>query len=319
VLAVALAIAASVAAGRAAERRFGEGARAASRAMLTALLWTVLPFVTFFTLARLEIDAGVGAGLLFAYAELALVGALAYLLATRVLGLDRPATGALVVVVVLANTGYLGIPLTAALLGPDDLAAAIAFDTVVSGPMFYVVGFAIGAAFGTAAGATRRARARAFVTRNPPLVAVVAALLAPDALAPDALVDVARVVVYAILPVGFFALGVTLAAESAGARPALPALRRRAAGPTSPSSRRLVAAVAVALALRLLVAPAALLGMSALIVRVPDAYLVQAAMPSGINSLIVAHAYGLDLRLISTVLAWSTGIAVVAAVAVALL
>jgi predicted permease len=29
-------------------------------------------------------------------------------------------------------------------------------------------------------------------------------------------------------------------------------------------------------------------------------------MPSGINSLIVGHAYGLDQRLIATVIVWST-------------
>ena len=302
-LAVAVAIAVSVAAGVAAERRWTDRTQAATRTMLSALLWTVIPFVTFFTLARLEIDTGVGAGLVFAYAELAIVGVIAWLLATRVLGLSRASTGALICVVVLANTGYLGVPLTAAVLGTDELAEAIAFDTVVSGPMFYVVGFAIGAAFGTAAGETRRDRILAFFSRNPPLVAVVAALLAPDALAPDVLVDVAYVVVYAILPVGFFALGVNLAAESDEGKLAFP----------PPFG----APVAAGLVLRLLAAPALMVGLAALIVRVPDAYLVQAAMPSGINSLIVAHAYGLDLRLISAVLAWSTGIVVAAAVVIA--
>jgi predicted permease len=49
--------------------------------------------------------------------------------------------------------------------------------------------------------------------------------------------------------------------------------------------------------------------------RVPDAYLVQAAMASGINSLIVGHLYGLDLRLAASAIAWSTTLAVVAALA----
>src|SRR3712207_6827472 len=197
-LAVALAIAASVAVGIAAERRHGERAQRFTSQVITVLLWVVLPFVTFFTLARLKIDTGVGVGLLLAYAELGVVAFLAYLAGSRLLGLARPSTGALMVVTSLANTGYLGIPLVGALLGGGALGAAIAFDTVVSGPMFFVVGFAIGAAFGTAAGDTRRERLRAFVTRNPPLLAVVAALVAPDALAPDALVDAATVLVYAV-------------------------------------------------------------------------------------------------------------------------
>lgn len=297
---VALAIAASVAAGALAERRWGERAQSAARAALSATLWVGLPFVTFFTLARLELTAGVGAGLALAFVELAVVGTAAYLVATRLLDLSRPSTGALIAVVVLANTGYLGVPLNGALLGRDAVAPAIAFDTVVSGPMFYVVGFAIGAAFGATAGASRRERLRAFVARNPPLVAVVLALVAPDALAPDVMVDLATVTVYALLPVGFFALGVSLAAEAQEGALRFPP--------------RLDAAIGAALALRLLAAPALMLAFSAAIVRLPDAYLVQAAMPSGIASLVLAHAYGLDLRLTSAALAWSTA----AVVAVAL-
>ena len=303
-LLVALAIAVSVAAGIGAERRYGERAQDATKRVITVLLWVVLPFVTFFTLTRLEVDAGVGVGLLLAYAELAVVGLVAYLVATRVLHLSRPSTGALIVVVALANTGYLGIPLVGALLGSDALGAAIAFDTVVSGPMFFVAGFAIGAAFGTSAGETKRERLRAFVVRNPPLVALVASQLAPDALDPDVLVDAAQVLAYAVLPVGFFILGVNLAAESEdGSLPFPPPFD---------------AAIGTALALRLAAAPLLMLGLVALTVRVPDAYLVQAAMPSGINSLVVAHAYGLDLRLISAALAWSTGIVIAAALVLAL-
>ena len=304
-IAVALAIAASVAAGGAAERRWGERAQAASRTTLSVMLWTALPFVTFFTLARLELTTGVGAGLGLAYVELAIVGTAAYLVATRILALPRPAAGALIVVVVLSNTGYLGVPLNGALLGRDALAPAIAFDTVVAGPMFYVVGFAIGAAFGSGAGDTPRERLRAFLSRNPPLVAVVLALVAPDALAPDVLVDAATVVVYALLPIGFFVLGVNLAAEADEG--------------TLPFPPPFDASVGSALALRLLAAPALMLAFSAVIVTLPDAYLVQAAMPSGINSLVIAHAYGLDLRLTSAAVAWSTAAVVAVALAAAAL
>jgi len=298
VILVALAIVASTTVGVAAERRHGERARQWTRRAIAVLLWVALPFMTFFILARLELDAGVGAGLVLGYAELAAVGLLAYLAGTRLLRLRREQTGALMVVVVLANTGYLGIPLSAALLGRDDLGPAIAFDTVVSGPMFYGVGFAIGAAFGTAAGETGGERLRAFL-RNPPLLAVVAGLLAPDALAPDVLVDAAEVLAIAILPVGFFILGVNLATEAEEGAFAFP----------PPFTRP----VAAALGLRLLVAPALMLGLAAALVAVPDAYLVQAAMPSGINSLVIAHAYGLDLKITASALAWSTAVVIIGA------
>ena len=54
-------------------------------------------------------------------------------------------------------------------------------------------------------------------------------------------------------------------------------------------------------------------------VDVPDAYLVQAAMPVGVNTLVVAHAYGLDRGLAAAALAWSTALALAAALVAAAL
>jgi predicted permease len=296
---VALAICASVGAGVGAEWRWGERAHAATRRILDALLYLCLPFIAFFTIASLEVTTGVGAGLLVAYVELAIVTGLAYLAGSRLLRLPRPATGALMCSVALVNTGYLGLPLTAAALGSDQLGPAIAWDALVSAPMLLIVGFGTGAMFGTRAGATRRERLRAFVVRNPPLLAVLLGLLAPASLAPDVLVDVARVLAVALIVPGFFALGVFLMVE-------------REQG-TLPFPPPFSAAVGVSLFLRLLVAPALVAAASLAIVELPDAYLLAAAMPTGINGLVVAHAYGLDLRLLASATAWSTAVVVAAA------
>lgn len=299
---VAVAIVVATAIGVAAERRYGERAQAATRTTIDVLLWTVLPFVCFFTIVGLDLDRGVGGGLGLAYVVAAVVGGLAWL-AGRRLGMPAPALGGLVVACIVSNTGYLGIPLSVALLGSEALGPAVAYDTLVNTPLFLTVGFAIGAGMGTKAGETSRERVRSFLVRNPPLLAVLAALVAPDALAPDLLRDAAEVLVFVVLPVGFFIVGVTLAAEAEDGALAFPPPF------TSP--------VAVALVLRLLVAPAVMLGLSAAAFDVPDAYVVEAAMPTGVNSLVVAHAYGLDLRVTSAALAWTTAVAVVAAVAAA--
>jgi malate permease and related proteins len=299
---IVAAIAASIGAGLLAERRLGARAEALSAGALTLIFWVLYPFVILFTLPRLHLDASVGAGLALAYVELAIVGVAAYVLGTRVLRLPRPGVGALIVVVIVVNTGYLGLPLVVALLGADHLGAAIVWDSLVSGPMFYVAGVAVAAAFGSRAGTSGAARVRAFVTRNPPLLAAIVGLLAPASIAPDALVEAAHVVIYALLVLGFFALGVNLAAEAEGGVLRLP----------------LTPPIATAVVLRMVVAPALLAALSAIIIPVPDAYLLQAAMPSGINSLVLAHTYGLDLRLTSSALAWTTGLAVVAAVGLSL-
>jgi predicted permease len=112
-------------------------------------------------------------------------------------------------------------------------------------------------------------------------------------------VDVARVLAVALIVPGFFALGVFLMVE-------------REQG-TLPFPPPFSAAVGVSLFLRLLVAPALVAAASLAIVELPDAYLLAAAMPTGINGLVVAHAYGLDLRLLAYATAWSTAVVVAAA------
>ncbi|QEC46701.1 transporter [Baekduia soli] len=301
---VVLAIIAATAVGVAAERRHGAAAVALAHRLITIMVWGLLPFIAFFVIARLHLGGGVGIGLVLGYAGHAILGTLAYLIGTRVLHLSRPSTGTLVLNTVLVNTGFLGIPLTATLLGHDALAPAVAWDTLVSLVMTFTVGFAVGAAFGTKAGERPRDRVRAFLTRNPVLWALVAALVAPDALAPDALVEIAKNSTYALLPIGFFVLGVHLTVEREGGALAFP----------PPLTRP----VLVVMVLRHAAAPALLVGLSALTVDVPDAYIVEAGMASAINSLIVSHLYGLDVRLAASAVAWTSAFAVTAAVVLSL-
>lgn len=294
---IAAQIAAALAVGTAAERRFELGAQRAAKIVLRTMLYVLVPFVFFFNIARLHIDVNVGGGIALGYVALLLTGAAAYVLGSRVLKLDRPATGSLMCSVVQGNTGYLGLPLAAALLGSEKLGEAVAYDSLVQAPTLFVAGFGIGAAFGTSAGESARERGRAFLARNPPLLAVIAGLLAPASLAPAALVDISGGVVFALLPLGFFAVGVTLSAESEEGTVRFPPAFTRP--------------IATALALRLVVAPGLLLLMALPLIHLPTAYLLLAAMPCGINGLVVAHSYGLDLGLSAGAIAWSTALVVV--------
>jgi predicted permease len=304
VIAVAATIAAATAVGVWTERRWGEPAQVTARRLLIGALYTLSPFVTFFNVARLRVDANVAAGLVLGIVMLVLVGGAAWFVGARLLRLRRPEQGSLIASVMQANTGYVGLPFVAVLLGSSQLGVGAAYDALVTNPVLFLGIFGVGAAFGERAGETARERLRAFVLRNPPLIAAVAALLAPAALAPDALVDASRIAVFAFVPLGFFAVGVTLAQESEeGALPFPP--------PLTP-------AVASALGLRLLVAPAVLLALAAPLVSLPDAYLLMSAMPTGINTLVVAHVYGLDLRIAAGAIAWSTAIVVVAGVVISL-
>jgi predicted permease len=295
VLAIIAAIAVSTAAGIWSEHRFGPRAGSASRRALLLVLWFVLPPVTFLNLvdADLDLDAGLGIG--FGLVSLVLLGLVAWVVSSRVLRLPRASTGAVISSVIVVNTGYLGYAVVAALVGFDQLGEAVAYDILVSAPALLVGSFAVGAAFGTDVGESRREQAAAFVTRNPALLAALLAVLAPSSLAPETLVDASRVVVIAILPLGFFAVGVVLAESAEAGRTKFPP--------------PLDAPVATAVGLRLVGGPLLLLALSAPFIELPETYLLLAAMPCGLNTMIVGHAYGLDLRIAAGAITWSTVIA----------
>jgi malate permease and related proteins len=289
----------SVGIGVASEHRWPQGAAMAARRALTLLLYVFLPPVIFFNIAAASIDLSHGVGLVLGIVASSLGALLAYLVASRVLKLPRFQTGAVVCCVLSVNTGYLGYPLTVALLGRDQLSTAVLYDVLVTGPCLLLGAFAVGAAFGTKAGETPRQRVRAFFTRNPPLYAAIAGILAPEALAPDALVDISQALIVAILPIGFFAVGATLAENAEhGELPMPPPI-------TKP--------VALTIATRLAVVPGLLMLLAAPLIDLPAAYRLLSAMPSGLNSLVIAHAYGLDMEITAEAVTWSTAIVVGAA------
>ena len=301
---IAAVIGAATAIGVGAEHRWADGATRLAGRLMSWVLWFAMPVAAFFNLAALHFDARIGAGLVFAYVAFAVTLGLAYVIGTHVLRLGRPAVGALMCVAVFGNTGYLGLPFNAALFGFDHIGTAVVYDVLVSSSLLVTVGFSIGAAFGTVASRPSE-RVRAFISRNPPLWATIAGLLAPEALAPDWAVDASRILVFAVLPIGFFAVGVTLSREAEeGAAKFPPPMN---------------APVLTGIVLKLLVVPGVLLALAALIADVPDTYPVQAAMCTGINTMLIADEYGLDRGLTAAVIAWTTAIVVAVGLVVALL
>jgi hypothetical protein len=296
VLWIALAIAASIAAGVEAERRRGARAGEWARGILKFLLYAVMPLVAFFNIARLKIDADVGAGIPLGWLALAITALIGWLIGRRVLRLPAPSAGVLAIVGLQANTGLLGIAVVAAVLGFDHVSQGVVYDALVQQPVFFIGSFAIAAATGTKAGETVPDRIRAFFTRNPPLLAVVLGLVAPDALAPDLLVDVSHVLVLCVPVLGFFAIGVTLAEEAEEGAVKFPP-------PLTPQ-------IGVAILLRAVVAPAVLLGLSAPLIDLPSAFLLQASIPAGLHIVVLAHIYGLDVPFAAGAIVWTTMVSV---------
>jgi malate permease and related proteins len=285
------------------ERR-SANARVAAGWALNSMLYVLVPFVAFVSFAHLQLTAAGGFGLLIAYLGLAIAGLTAWAVGRWVMHLRPAALGGLICSVIIVNTGYLGLPMTVALLGARHLPAAVAYDQIVSSPMLFIFGFAVGAAFATRPVAGGRRGASAFVLRNPPLLAAVAGLLAGASLVPDPLVHASHIVVEVLLPVGFFAVGVNLSSER----------RADAVRLLELPDRRVLLAVA----LRLTVTATMLLAVASLGVAIPAPYPLLAAMPTGVSSLIIGQAYGLDQRLIATSIVWSTAVVLTVGLIVAL-
>jgi predicted permease len=287
------------------ERRRPKEAVALARKLLLVMLYVLVPPVIFFNLAASSISVDNAVGIGVALVNMALVGVAVWFVASKLLRLSPPKTGAVICAAIVANTTYLGYPLTVALLGRDHLSTGVLFDVLVGGPTLMFGAFGVGAAFGTKAGEGMGERARAFFTRNPPLYAAVLGLLAPSALAPQVLVDASQILAVAILPLGFFAVGATLAEGAEQGELPLPP--------------PVTAPVAVATIGRLALAPALLMLLAAPFIELPSAYRLMSAMPTGINALVVSHAYGLDNRIVAETITWSTAIVIVAALASLLL
>ena len=302
---VALMIAAALAAGVEAERRRGARAGALAQRILVLLLYGPLPFVVFVNIARLHITADLGAGIVLGWAALVLAAAIGWFVGSRLLRLPRPSAGVLPIVAMQANTGLLGLPVAAAVLGFDQFSEAVAYDSLVQQPVFLIGSFAVAAATGTRAGETVRERVRAFFVRNPPLAAVALGLVVPDALVPDVLVDVSHVLVFVMAALGFFAVGVTLAQEAEDGALRFPP--------------PFTAPVGAAIVLRLAVAPLLLVALAAPLIALPDAFVLLAAMPAGLYIVTLAHAYGLDLRLAAGAIVWTTMVAVPVILAAAMI
>lgn len=294
-----MAIAVSASAGVAAEQRWPATAVSWARRLLVISLYTLIPFVVFFNLDRAHLNADLAGGLVTGWVAILSAVGLAWVAGSRLLRLARPSTGTLISTTAVPNSGYLGYPLTASLLGFHALGQAVVYDVIVVSPCLLLIAFGAGASFGTRAGKSPRERAIAFFTRNPPLYAAIAAVIAPASFAPDVLVDISRGMVIALLPIGFFAVGAVLAEEAEEGTLEL-------GSPFSPP-------IGAAILLRLAIAPGLLLLLSLPFIDLPGPYLLLAAMPCGVNSLLVSHVYGLDAKLAAQAVAWTTSIAVFAA------
>lgn len=203
----------------------------------------------------------------------------------------REVTGALLLVVPLGNTAFLGLPLTQAALGPDALPFAVIYDQAGSFLALTLYGSFVAHAFGAPDEAGERPHPLVEVLTFPPflalLVGLAAAAFLPDGL-PEVVDGALGVVAASLVPTVLVAVGL-------GWRLVLP---RAARGPW-----------ALALVVKLALAPLVAWAVVALASEhglAADVVIVQSAMGPMITAGALATARGLAPELVAAIVGYGT-------------
>lgn len=247
-------------------------------------IWVALPALILVQIPRLHPDADVLAPIVVPWLLLVLsVGIIQ--VAARLLKWSRATTGALMLVVPLGNTSFLGIPLTAAWLGPDAVPYAVLYDQLGSFLALTVYG-----AFIVAIYAGKGLEPRATLTRIttfPPFIALLVALVFAITGMPPLIAGALEQIGASLVPVVMVAVGLQW--------------RLRL-------SREHLPATAIALSTKLVIMPLAALAIVAAIgpSLAGDVAIFEAAMGPMITAGALAIGAGLEPELVSGIVGYGT-------------
>lgn len=159
----------------AAARHFGLLSRDDGPALVRIVIYLALPPLIFLILVRAELEVALLLVPLAAYIIHAILLAVAYG-SSRLTGLDRRSTGALMVTVAVGNTGFFGIPLIAASGDGFSLAAAVMYDALATGVITWTSTVVISSSFGAEGAARLRWQDLARLLWLPPNLALMAGI-----------------------------------------------------------------------------------------------------------------------------------------------
>ena len=261
------------------------------------IIFLVLPAVILRQLPRLELGTEVllpviSPWLFFVFTLLAV-----RLFAAR-LHWPREVQGALLLLVPLANTSYLGFPMTRAFFGEAGMPYAIVFDQVGNGLLLAIVAPVVLARFGAqGADASWRAIGRRLITFPPFVALCVTLLFLRGVVYPDWLDTTLSLLGQAMAPLAMFIIGLQLSGRVA----------RELRGPLAFAlAMKLLVAPMLALLLCLVAAP--LFGAGTVAVRVT---VFEAAMPTMVTAAIMGMAAGLAPRLCAAAVGLGLGLSLI--------
>lgn len=220
-------------------------------------------------------------------------------LASRLMKLPRPVAGGFILAAAFGNTGYLGYPISLALLGEEGLVHAIFYDVFGTVGAVLAAGLFIAARFGEAK--EERVQPIKEVLTFPAVIALVAALALGGAEIPVLVGNWLDAFAKLVTPLIMISIGLSLRMGSI---------------------REYLAPLLALSGIRLVFAPLVALGLGLLAFRDPAAVnlvVMQAGMPSMMLTIAIGARFGLDTGFIAGAILMTTVLSVVSIPAVQLL
>lgn len=223
--------------------------------------------------------------------EMVILG-LAYL-AARAMKLNRPTTGALMLVAAFGNTGFLGYPVVeAAFRGSKHaILTAVLFDEFAMALILNTVGIAVAACF---AGSKFQKKSLLEFLKTPLFPMTVVALILKDVYIPEVIMTTLRYLAAGTVPLAMISIGLNLSTGSVKQQPL---------------------ALLVALGLKMALLPflmyltLPLIGVTGIVAKV---VVLESAMPSAVFTGVVASRYGANSKFAASAIFVTTLISVVA-------
>jgi malate permease and related proteins len=200
--------------------------------------------------------------------------------AARAMKLPNELAGGFIIAVALGNTGYIGYPITAALLGNGRLPEAIFYDVFGTVCGLALVGLLVAQHFGTNEEARINPVREIFTF--PAVIALIAALVLRAVTIPEPVMNGLALVASMVAPLIMISVGLSLRASTLGER---------------------AGSLAIVTVLRLVVAPVLALALGALVLGSGPALRVtvlEAGMPAMMLTYVVGERFGLDTDFIAS-------------------
>lgn len=271
-------------------RAFGVLSAADARPIHALIVYVGLPALIFRAIHPASLDIEYAVVALVAWVVFAVTAAIAWALA-RLMHLPRPVAGGFILAASLGNTGYIGYPVSRALLGDEGLVRAIFYDAFGTVGALLVVGLLIAQRYGERTGP--RVNPLREIVRFPAMIALAAAFVLRPLPIPEVVSSGLDALASLVVPLIMLSVGLTLEVRRLADRPA---------------------ALGSLGAVRLLLAPLVALAVGGLVLDDPAAVrlvVLEAGMPTMMLTIVIGARFGLDTEFLASAVVLTTVASVV--------